>query len=81
MINTLVAPIYYDAPLQVIYLRPSPRDPQYQKGIAFKDYIIDAVTGVVFSTKSVMQYARNNGIDADYAIIERFGWQPLSIGS
>lgn len=79
MINVLVAPIYYDAPLQVIYLRPSPRGPEYHKGIAFHEYIIDAALGAAFSTKSVMQYARRHGVDADYAIVERFGWQPLNI--
>lgn len=81
MINTLVASIYYSTPLQVIYLRPSPRIPEYHKGIAFHEYIIDAALGAAFSTKSVMQYARNHGIDADYAIVERFDWQPFTINS
>lgn len=80
MINILVAPIYYSAPLQVIYLRPiNDQPPCYVKGIAFHEYIIDALDGRVFSTNSVMQYARNHGIDADYAIVERFSWQPLAL--
>jgi len=72
-------PIYYEAPMQVIYLRPSPRIPKYHKGIAFHEYIIDAALGAVFSTKSVMQYARKHGIDADYAIVESFDWLPIEI--
>ena len=79
MINILVAPIYYEAPMQVIYLRPSPRIPEYHKGIVFHEYIIDAALGAVFSTKSVMQYARKHGIDADYAIVESFDWLPIEI--
>ena len=79
MINVCVEPIYYGAPLQVIYLRPNDAQPPcYRKGIAFHEDIIDAQDGIIFPTKHVMQYAYKHGVDADYAIVERFSWKPLA---
>ena len=70
---------YYDRPFQVIFLRPDRYIPTYEKGIAYKNSIVAAKDGVAFPTKKVMKYARQHGVDVDYAIVESFEWLPFNI--
>ncbi len=70
---------YYGEPFQVIFLRPDLTVPLYEKGIAYKNEIIAARDGEVFTTKQVLNCARQYGIDYDYAIVEAFGWKPLDV--
>ena len=69
---------YYGEPFQVIFLRPDLIEPTYEKGIAYKNEIIAARDGEVFTTKRILNRARQCGVDCDYAIVEAFGWKPLT---
>ena len=69
-------PVYYEVPMQVIFLRPGA---QYEKGIVYHEDVIAARDGQLFSTKSVIRSARKRGVEADYAIIESFEWLPIDI--
>ena len=69
----------YDKPFQVIFLRPDCIEPTYDKGIAYKNEIITARDGEVFTTRQVLACARRYGIDQDYAIVEKFEWKPLDM--
>ena len=69
-------PIYYEAPMQVIFYRPGAA---YEKGIVYHEKVIAARDGQVFSTKDVMRMARSCGVDEDYAIVESFEWLPIEI--
>lgn len=68
-------PIYYEMPMQVIFVRAG----QYEKGIVYHETVIAARDGAVFSTKEIMQMARRCGVDEDYAIVESFEWLPIEI--
>ena len=68
-------PIYYEMPMQVIFVRAG----QYEKGIVYHETVIAARDGRVFSTKEIMRMARNYGVDEDYAIVESFEWLPIEI--
>ena len=68
-------PIYYEMPMQVIFVRAG----QYEKGIVYHETVIAARDGQVFSTKEIMQMARSCGVDEDYAIVESFEWLPIEI--
>lgn len=68
-------PIYYEVPMQVIFVRAG----QYEKGIVYHETVIAARDGRVFSTKEIMRMARNCGVDEDYAIVESFEWLPIEI--
>lgn len=68
-------PIYYEMPMQVIFVRAG----QYEKGIVYHETVIAARDGAVFSTKEIMRMARNCGVDEDYAIVESFEWLPIEI--
>ena len=68
-------PIYYEMPMQVIFVRAG----QYEKGIVYHETVIAARDGRVFSTKEIMRMARNCGVDEDYAIVESFEWLPMEI--
>lgn len=68
-------PIYYEMPMQVIFVRAG----QYEKGIVYHETVIAARDGAVFSTKEIMQMARSCGVDEDYAIVESFEWLPIEI--
>ena len=68
-------PIYYEMPMQVIFVRAG----QYEKGIVYHETVIAARDGRVFSTKEIMRMARNCGVDEDYAIVESFEWLPIEI--
>ena len=68
-------PIYYETPMQVIFVRAG----QYEKGIVYHETVIAARDGQVFSTKEIMRMARNCGVDEDYAIVESFEWLPIEI--
>lgn len=70
---------YYDKPFQVIFLRPDHIEPTYDKGIVYKNEIIAARDGEVFTTRQVLACARRYGIDQDYAIVEKFEWKPLDM--
>ena len=70
---------YYDKPFQVIFLRPDYMEPTYDKGIAYKNEIIVACDGEVFTTWQVLACARRCGIDWDYAIVESPEWKPLDM--
>ena len=70
---------YYDKPFQVIFLRPDCKEPTYDKGIAYKNRIISSREGDVFTMQQVLARARQCGVDCDYAIVEKFGWEPLDI--
>ena len=70
---------YYDKPFQVIFLRPDISIPTYEKGIVHQGVIIAARDGKTFSTKFVSDWARKNGVDMDYAIVEGIGWLPMEI--
>ena len=70
---------YYDKPFQVIFLRPDHIEPTYDKGIVYKNEIITARDGKVFTTRQVLACARRYGIDQDYAIVEKFEWKPLDM--
>lgn len=70
---------YYDKPFQVIFLRPDHIEPTYDKGIVYKNKIIAARDGEVFTTRQVLTCARRYGIDQDYAIVEKFEWKPLDM--
>lgn len=67
--------LYYEHPYQVIFLREG----AYEKGIAFHEWIVAARDGQYFSTKEIMQHARECGVDEDYAIVEAFEWLPIDI--
>jgi len=66
---------YYEHPYQVIFLR----DGLYEKGIVFHEWIVAARDGQTFSTKEIVQLARECGVDEDYAIVESFEWLPIDI--
>lgn len=68
-------PIYYEMPMQVIFVRAG----QYEKGIVYHETVIAARDGQVFSTKEIMRMARSCGVDEDYAIVESFEWLPIEI--
>lgn len=68
-------PIYYEMPMQVIFVRAG----QYEKGIVYHETVIAARDGAVFSTKEIMRMARRCGVDEDYAIVESFEWLPIEI--
>ena len=68
-------PIYYEMPMQVIFVRAG----QYEKGIVYHETVIAARDGQVFSTKEIMRMARDCGVDEDYAIVESFEWLPIEI--
>ena len=68
-------PIYYEVPMQVIFVRAG----QYEKGIVYHETVIAARDGKIFSTKEIMRMARNYGVDEDYAIVESFEWLPIEI--
>lgn len=68
-------PIYYEMPMQVIFVRAG----QYEKGIVYHETVIAARDGRVFSTKEIMRMARACGVDEDYAIVESFEWLPIEI--
>ena len=70
---------YYDTPFQVIFLRPDIVEPTYEQGIAYKNEIIAARDGKVFTTLQAVVFARRCGIDGDYAIVEAFEWKPLDM--
>lgn len=70
---------YYDEPFQVIFLRPNCAEPTYDKGIAYKNRVISLREGDVFTTRQILACARKCGVDCDYAIVEKFGWEPLDI--
>lgn len=71
--------VYYSRPYQVVFLRPDLKPPLYEKGIAFKQHIIAARDGEVFTTRQVLFCAKRLGIDEDYAIVEGFEWVPMEI--
>ena len=71
--------VYFPKPYQVIFLRPDHKVPTYDKGIAFKDQVVAAHDGSVFSAKKIYRYAAKHGVDSDYAIVESFEWVPLQI--
>lgn len=73
------AEFYYDNPFQVIFLRPDCVEPIYDKGIAYKNRIITARDGKVFTSRQVLACARKCGVDCDYAIVESFEWKPLNM--
>jgi len=68
-------PIYYEVPMQVIFVRGD----QYEKGIVYHETVIAARDGKVFSTKEIMRMARSCGVDEDYAIVESFEWLTVEI--
>ena len=68
-------PIYYEMPMQVIFVR----DGLYEKGIVYHETVIAARDGQIFSTKEIMRMARVCGVDEDYAIVESFEWLPIEI--
>lgn len=68
---------YYENPFQVIFLRPDAREPVYEKGIVHQGVVIAARDGKTFSTKEVCKWARANGIEMDYAIVEGMGWKEM----
>ena len=68
-------PIYYEMPMQVIFVRAG----QYEKGIVYHETVISARDGKIFSTKEIMRMARSCGVDEDYAIVESFEWLPIEI--
>lgn len=70
---------YYDEPFQVIFLRPDYAEPTYDKGIAYKNRVISLHEGDVFTTRRILACARRFGVDCDYAIAEKFGWEPLDM--
>ena len=71
--------VYFPKPYQVIFLRPDYKVPTYDKGIAFKDQVVAAHDGSVFSAKKIYRYAAKHGVDSDDAIVESFEWVPLQI--
>ena len=71
--------VYFPKPYQVIFLRPDYKVPTYDKGIAYKNEIISARDGEVFTTWQALACARRCGIDWDYAIVESFEWKPLDM--
>ena len=70
---------YYDEPFQVIFLRPDCKEPTYDKGIVYKNRVISLREGDVFTVRQVLTRARQCGVDCDYAIVEKFGWEPLDM--
>jgi hypothetical protein len=71
---------YYKQPMQVIFVRPDKVGlPVYEKGIVFRSHVIAAKDGAAFSIKKICRYAHKHGVDTDYAIVERFGWQAFNI--
>lgn len=60
--------IYYTEPTQVWYSD----SPHVQKrGLVFHEYLIDLMTGRVYTCQEILRRARNIGIDLDDAIIEK----------
>ena len=71
---------YYEKPFQVIFLRDINGVPTYEKGIAFKNWIIAARDGEVFYIDNILFVAVYYfGIDEDYAIVEGMEWLPIEI--
>ena len=75
MLITKNTSLYYEVPMQVIFIRAT----AYEKGIVYHETVIAARDGKIFSTKEVMQMARKCGVDEDYAIVESFEWIPMEI--
>lgn len=71
--------MYYDVPFQVIYLRKVNNKLTYRKGIAFHEWIVDAIDGAPCKVKDCIKIARRHGVDEDYAVVESFGWPPIVI--
>lgn len=64
-------PLYYDNPIQVAYFDGlEGKYPAYKGGIAYQDVIIKGESGERVSIQTIINYASENDVHWDNAIIE-----------